>query len=155
LCVPQGGFSVILAAILCNTEIPLQLRQFGGILLRQLVEKHWDPSDVEETEETEDVANEEEDKEEFEISDEDKARVREMIPSVLNCPDSKIRTAASMVSAIAAFGLTCRFASVCFREPDALSINFLLSAGHRRDCQARLSGQLAAASARYHRCNWQ
>ena len=78
----------MLATILANTAVPLNIRQLAGLILRQHCEVHYDP--------------EEERFEEPEISSAEKAKIRELLPPLLADSNSKLRTAASMVRTIVA-----------------------------------------------------
>jgi hypothetical protein len=75
---------VIMATVLANNNLDKGLRQLGGVLLRQHVERRW----------SKDNASFEGGKE---LGTQEKEAIRQIVPTVLADPTSKLRTAASMV----------------------------------------------------------
>jgi hypothetical protein len=83
VCVRLAGYGVVLATLLAEESLDLQPRQFCGVMLRQFVEVHWDP--------TADGF------EEPEIPEGDRAVLKKNLPSLLANKQSKIRTAAAQI----------------------------------------------------------
>jgi len=81
----QAGYGVALTKATLNKEVPLGLRQLAAVLLKQYVKQHWQKDDKN-----------------FispEVSLEDKAAIKELLPPALEDPHGKIRTAVGMAIA--------------------------------------------------------
>jgi len=129
----QAGFSVVLVSVLANQAFPLHVRQLAGVVLRQHISRHWSDDDDDDYDEEEDEEGEEKEPATT-ISDTDKEQVKAILPSLLADPDSKLRTAASMViAAIASSDFPDKWQTLIKTLVDALqSANPILVQGGLR-----------------------
>uniref|UniRef100_A0A7I4DD79 Importin N-terminal domain-containing protein n=1 Tax=Physcomitrium patens TaxID=3218 RepID=A0A7I4DD79_PHYPA len=79
------GYGVALTKAIINTELHFGLRQLAAVLLKQYVKQHWQ--------------KDEKNFVEPEVSPEDKAAIKELLPAALEDPHGKIRTAVGMAIA--------------------------------------------------------
>ncbi|KAG0591650.1 hypothetical protein M758_1G229200 [Ceratodon purpureus] len=81
----HAGYGVALTKATVNKEIHFGLRQLAAVLLKQYVKQHWQ--------------KDEKNFVEPEVSPEDKAAIKELLPAALEDPHGKIRTAVGMAIA--------------------------------------------------------